>query len=228
MRAATRRWLAGTAAALSLSGMLNVAAAGPAAAYGTCSVNVPARLTVDAPFKRFTASLASDCDASGADYATWDIRHHYYGPQNLLIFDGNTTDTWDFYDWGYLGTHYVEPSSSWDHNYNDLAQNTRTVSVRLGSRLYIASSRSGAYVTLHTTLKRYRPSADGFAAWPNHPVRLQFQTCATCAWTTFKTVYPNSYGKAAHRFYSARGKNYRAVAADMSTTWGRTSATTYR
>ena len=226
--ATRRRWYGAVLAAVCAAGVVTAAPASAAAAAGTCSVNIASKLVVDSPFERFPATLAANCASSGTEYASWDIRHSYYGPTDMLIFDASSTDYWEFYDWEDLGTHYVEPSFSYDSNYDDVLQNTRTVSVRLGSRTSLTSSRSGSYVTLNTTLTRYRPNDAGFRAWGGRPVSLQFRTCSTCTWTTFKTGSTNSLGKASYRFSSSRAKYYRAITPDMSTTWGGASAATYR
>jgi hypothetical protein len=201
----------------------------PASASGTCSVNLPSRLTVDAPFERFTGRLASDCAGSDADYASWDIRHAYYGPSDLFIFDsGHTSATWDFYDWDHLGTYYVEPSWASDHDYNELSQNTRKSVVRLGSRLSLTSARSGNYVTLRSTATRYRPSADAFRPWAGKAVGLSYRTCATCAWHYLTSRATNADGTISYRLYAPRARSYRAHTADISTTWGRTTGASRR
>jgi hypothetical protein len=203
--------------------------ASPAAAAGTCSIVVPARLVVDSPYELFAGRLANDCASADTDYATWDVRHAYYGPSSMYIFDsGETSDTWPFYDWERYGTHYVEPSWAYDSELNDVSQNRLTVSVRLGSRLGISTARSGNYVTVRATSTRYTPSASAFRPWRGRPVVLSYRTCSTCAWRNFKTVNTNTYGKIAYRVYAPRARDYRAKVADTSNTWGRTSVTSRR
>src|SRR4051794_33005240 len=160
--------------------------ASPAMAAGSCSVVVPTRLTVDSPYELFTGRLGSDCAASNEDWASWDIRHSYYGPSDSYFMDtGETSDDWGFYDWEHLGTYYIEPSDAYgseydpdwgDYNSVELTQNTLRVSVRLGSRLSLATSRSGKYVTVRSTATRYTPSAEGFRAWRSTPVVLSYRT----------------------------------------------------
>ena len=158
--------------ALALSGAalaaLVVVPASPAAADpgGSCSVSVPSKVSVDSRYERIIGKLGSDCSDSGEDWASWDIRHSYYGLTDLFFFDtAETWAVWGFYDWDHLGTYYVEPGSPYDNDSNELSQNSRTVSVRLASRLALSTSRSGKYVTLKTTASRYPPDADAFRAW---------------------------------------------------------------
>ncbi len=202
--------------------------ASPAAAFpgGSCSIALPARLAVDAPYERFTARLAPDCAASGEDWAAWDVAHTYYGPSSIFFFDtGESSAVWEFYDWEHLGSHVVRPSSAYDADSNELTQNTVATSVRLWSRLYLTSARSGNKVTLRTTATRYTPSAEGFRAWSGTQVPLYSRTCSTCAWKYFRMLRTNSNGQAWTTFTQAGARDYQARTADINTTWGRVVST---
>ncbi len=191
---------------------------------GGCSVVVPSKLTVNAPYKRFTAHLASDCAASGKDYASWDVEHAYYGPDDIFIFDtGQSSAVWTFYDWGHLGKYYVRPSAAYDVDDNDLPQNTATTTVRLGSRLSLTTARQGKLVTLRSTASRYTPSAERFRPWTSTPVRLYYRANTAAAWRYFRTVRTNKSGQIATRFNQTRVRYYQARTADTSNTWGRAS-----
>ena len=189
----------------------------------------PSRLTVDSPYELFRGTLRIDCANSGMASAWWDIRHSYYGPSNSLDFDaGQTSATWDFYDWEHLGTYYVEPSMAYDDDYNDLSQNTQTTSVRLGSRLSLSSSRSGNYVTLRSTATRYAITPEAFRPWGGKSVALSYRTCSTCSWHHLASRTTNKYGKISYRFYAPKTSYYQARTAHASTVWGRTSAASRR
>ena len=135
---------------------LAVITASPANAYagGSCSISVPSRVAVKAPFQRIPGKLASNCAASGADYAAWDIYHPRYGLSSLFIMDGTSSDNWDFYDFEHLGVYSVEPDAAWDADFNDLSQNFAKIDVRLNSKYTFSTSRSGNYVTLKSTVYR--------------------------------------------------------------------------
>ena len=224
-----RRALSSALMVLGLVAGLMSFSTSPAAAAGTCSIRMSSKLTVDKPYKQFPAQLATDCDSSGVDYASWDIRHAYYGPDDILIFDsGDTATTWDVYDWDHTGTYYVEPSSAYDADYTDLEQNTLTVSVRFGSRATLATSRSGAYVTLTSKASKYTPSAEGFRPWRAKAVSFSFRTCTSCAWKHLATPKTNKNGVATYRVRAAKARDYRAVTASASTVWRRTSAVSHR
>ena len=212
-----------------IGGLFNVLLAAPASAYGTCSIVAPTRLTVDKPFKRFVGSLGDDCYEAGVDWASWDIRHAYYGPDDMYFFDsGQATATWDFYDWDHLGTYYIEPDSAYTVDSDTLEQNSLVATVRLGSRATLSATRTGKYVTLRTKATRYTPSAEGFRAWRGRAVAFSYRTCATCSWKHLKTRTTGSTGRVQYRFFSPRAKYFRATTSDISTTWGRASGTVRR
>jgi hypothetical protein len=203
----------------------------PAAAFpgGSCSVVLPSRLAVAAPYMRFTATLGSDCDATGKDWTAWDVDHSYYGPSDVLMFDtGVSSSVWDFYDWDHLGGYVLRPSGAYDAGSNALTQNTVNTSVRLWSRLYLTSERSGSTVTLRTAASRYTPSADGFRAWASTQVPVFSRTCSTCAWSYFRMLRTNINGRAWTSFTQSGTREYQARTGDINTTWGRSSAPTSR
>jgi hypothetical protein len=214
---------------LAVLGALLVAPAAPAAAPDSCTLVVPRHLTVDAPFERFTGRLAGDCAASGVKYASWDLRHSYYRPSDVLIFDeGARSDAWNFYDWDDLGRYYAEPSLAWDATYNTLSQNREISWVRLRSRLSMTTARDGRLVTLRSRATRYRPGTDAFRAWPRRAVTFSYRTCSTCAWQYLATRTTGRYGRVSYGVLSPQARYYRARTAAMYTTWGRTSATSRR
>lgn len=123
-------------------------------------------ITVVSPYTLIPAKLGSDCAASGGTlFSAWDVRHTYYGPSNGFLFDNSSSTTLTFYGWEHYGTYLVEPSLSFDADYNEQTQNTRGYNVKSGSRIYISSTRAGSYVTMNVTATYFRPSTEGFSLW---------------------------------------------------------------
>ncbi|AWB92663.1 hypothetical protein [Aeromicrobium chenweiae] len=210
-----------------MMGVLSVGAASPAAAYGSCSISLPSKVRVDAPFERIKASLKSDCRESNTQYASWDVVHPRTGFASIFIFDGATTDNWDFYSWENVGTFTVEPSSAWDYDYNDVGQNTRTIAVRFNSRLGLKTSRSGKKVTIKATATRYSTS-DTYRPWKGVKVGIYAKSKASGKWKKIKTRKTNSKGVATYKFKRSSKRYYQVRTSDISSTWGRTSSTTRR
>ena len=126
-------------------------AASPASAsttgMGSCTLVAPKTLAITSPYRAVTLRLASDCAASGVEYATWDLYHPTQGWDGMTIFDGNTTDIWDVYDWDLKpGSRYTwRASYAWDSDYNDVVQTQPYTDVKLGSKASLTTSRSGNF-----------------------------------------------------------------------------------
>lgn len=198
-----------------------------AEAAGSCSISVPSKVSIESPYKKIKGTLGRNCGSSGVEYASWDVIHRYYGPNNIFIFDETTTDTIGFYDFEDMGTYDVEGSYAYDDNYDDVAQRDSTMVIRLGSRLNMTSSRSGSYVTLKAAARRYSPTYERFAYWKSKPVKVQYRT-SSGSWKTLKTVKTNSKGAISVKLKASSTRTYRAVTADQTNSWGRTSNTVRR
>jgi hypothetical protein len=199
------------------------APAASAATYG-CSIVVAPTVWVDRPFTSTPVSLGPDCLASGATYASWDVRHSYYGLGDILIFDNNRSAVNGFYDWGHYGTYYVQPRNAWNPFW-DLTQNTSSYEVKAGSKVSISAARVGAYVTLSVTTMHYSPAVRGYRTWPGAQVRLKYRRCPACSWQLLRNIRTAAKGRATFRSYSPRTRYFRADSDDTSTIWGRTSPT---
>ncbi|MEP7036327.1 MAG: hypothetical protein ABI934_12120 [Actinomycetota bacterium] len=219
-----------TATLVALMGVLMVPTAPVASAVvgGSCSIVVSPTVAVDRPYKLISATLGSDCAASGASFDSWDVRHSYYGPSGSFIFDNTGSDTEAFYDWEHYGTYYVEPSLAFDSDYNDLTQNTVSYVVKSASRVGVSATRLGSYVTVSAWATYYSPAADGFRPWVRARAALQYRACNTCAWTSLRAIYTGSTGKAAYRAYAPKARYYRAISTGTTMVWGKTSAVIVR
>jgi hypothetical protein len=200
----------------------------------TCSLVPPGKVTIEAPYTKISARLDDDCIREGVYRADWEMIHRYWGPNRDVFGRGlrfgfyySTTAFMRFFDTERLGTYDLAPITAQDRLSRHLQQNRPTMVVRLGSRLSLTSSRSGSYVTLSAAARRYSPTYGRFAYWQNKSVALQYKT-ATGSWKTFKTVTTSSKGVSAHRFKVTSKRSYRAVTADQTNSWGRTSNTVAR
>lgn len=198
-----------------------------AEAAGTCSISVPSKVAIESPYKKITASLGSGCASNGVVDASWDLVHRYYGIEDFFIFGPNTSDSIGFYDFQRMGTYDVEGDYAYTYEYDDVAQRDSTMVIRFGSRLSMTSSRSGSYVTLKAAARRYSPTYERFAYWKNKSVKVQYRT-AGGSWTTVKTVKTNSKGAISVKLKASSKRTYRAVTADQTNSWGRTSNTVRR
>lgn len=207
---------------------LTVVAAPSAQAAPTCNISVPSKVAIVSPYRTVKGTYSSGCRtyAEGAD---WSVIHPTQGIEDWFWFTaGMTSETLDWYDWSPTGVYTVRGDGAYDENYNRIAQNSPKMTVKLGSRQYISTSRSSSTVTIAGTTTRYSPRAGRYAALPSYRVYLQSQSCSTCAWTPVTSATTNRYGKVTFKRTSSTARNWRLKTVDISNTFGRTSATSRR
>lgn len=216
-----RPLLAGLVATLALALAGPVA---PANAAGSCSLRIGTNQPVVAPYQEFVADLGADCTASGTQYASWEVIHSTTGWSEILIFDGNRRDYWEFYSFDELGTYTIRPSHAYDSSYRDVAQNTTTVTVKSQSALGFSAVRRGGLVTLTAGASFYHLGAHAYRPWPGARVTMQYRTGPTAPWRNIKTVTTNSRGTVTYAVAQQNRVEWRVVLQSSSRIWGRPSA----
>lgn len=206
---------------------LTLLAAPSAQAAPSCNISTPSKVAITQPYRAIKATFSSGC-LSYAESADWDLMHPRYGYTGSFWFDGGSTDVYDFYDWEPVGVYSVRPDGAYDYDWDELAQNTRTMTVKYGSRQYISTRRSGSTVTVAGTTTRYSPRAESYVALPSYRVYLQSQSCSTCAWKPVTSATTNRYGKVTFKRSASTARYWRLKTVDISNTFGRTSATSRR
>lgn len=213
------------AAALSLLPL--AASPAPAQAAYSCSVSAPSKVSITSSYRTITGTYSEGCRRY-ADWATWSVVHPTQGPWDFFFYDGQTSERLDWYDWSPLGTYTVRPEGAYDHNYRRMNQNTRTMTVRLGSRTAASSSRSGRYVTVKATATRYSPNAQTYRGWAGAKVSLRQKSCASCSWKWVKSGKTDSKGRVSIKAYASTNRYWQIATIDSSTTWGKASTTLRR
>lgn len=209
-----RSVVAATVAAL---GVLVVPTSGAAAA-GPCSVVAPAKVALDQPYKEVVLRLGSNCSASGREYASWDILHPTQGGTGIAIFDTNTVDYWDLYDWDGPARYVLRPSSSWDSNSVDLVQNTAYITVKLGSRLSATTSRTSGRLTFSAYARTYSPNMNGWYKRAGAKVSVMYLAPGSSTWTWVKAGTTSSSGRATLSVVPKYGQ-YRLVIKETDRVW---------
>jgi len=227
---AVRVVLAAVGCAALLAAPAVAGAVAPAQAAGTCNLVVPARLAVVSPYRDVALTVSSGCPASKpGGWATWFAYRPAAGPRDMVIFDGAARAGWDVYDSSTpYGVWTWRADSCDDADFNSCSQNSPTTDIRAGARSSLTSSRAGSYVTLTVLTSFYSQSASTFQAWADSKVMLQYRTPGTASWKDLRSATTVSDGSASYRTYSPSDREYRAVSASTSTTWGTTSAVTRR
>ncbi len=185
-----------------------------------CSVLTPSRLRVNTAEEVVYGRLSASCSAPQVTYASWDVKHLSRGTYvNSLVYPGTTKDFWKYFDREALGVYVAKPVSAFNDAADDILQNTPRTVVRLDSRFSFSARRSGQYVTLITSLRKYSRSANTFGPWGKRAVALSYRTCPTCAWTHFATRTTTSSGAATYRFRAPTVREYRVTSGGTTSIW---------
>lgn len=218
------------AAVAALSLVPLAAASAPADAARSCGISVPSKVSIYSPYRTITGWYSAGC-RTYADWAVWSVVHPTQGTYDGFVYDradGRTSESLDWYDWNPTGTYSVRPEGAYDRWLNDMTQNSRTMTVKLGSKTAGSSSRSGRYVTVKATATRYSPYAGSYRAWSGAKVSLRQKSCSSCSWRWVASGRTNSYGRASIKTYASTSRYWQIATVDTSTTWGRASGTLRR
>jgi len=191
-----------------------------AGAQPRCSVVTQSSLRVNTAEEVVWGRLSSNCSAAHIQYASWDVKNLSRGTYvNSLAYEGTTKDYWTYFDGQPLGTYVAKPVVVFNAAADDILQNAPRTVVRLDSRLSFSASRSGQYVTLSTSLRKYSRSANTFGPWGKHAIALSSRNCSTCAWTHFHTQSTSSSGRASYRFKATSVREYRVTSGGTTSIW---------
>jgi hypothetical protein len=189
-----------------------------AAAAGPCSIVAPTKVVMDQAFTEVPLRLSSNCASSDTEYASWDIVHPSQGPTGIAIFDGNTTDTWDLYDWDGPARYSVRPSSAWDSNSDDVTQNTAYITVKLGSRLTATTTRSNGLLTFSAYARTYSPNLSDWYKRAGAKVSIMYLAPGSSTWTWVKAGTTSSSGRVTLSVKPKYGQ-YRLLIKETDTVW---------
>ena len=219
---------AAAAAALSLVPIAVTAV--PAQAAYSCGVTVPSKVSVTSTYRAVTAKFSQGC-LWYAEVASWDVIHSTQGGQEYIYYEGvSSSQSMDWYHWNPVGSYTVKPQGAYDHDWDPMTQNTTKMTVKLGARQTISTSRAGGYVTVKGTATRYSPNSypSGFRAWSGTKVTLRQKTCSSCSWKWVKSGTTDRYGRVTLKAYASTARYWQLATADTSTTWGRASSSAKR
>jgi hypothetical protein len=210
-------------AALAAAGLVVCSGGAASAATAQCSIVVPSKVTIDQEYRAVPLRLSSNCRAAAVDYASWNFMHATKGWQNIAIFDGATTDTWDLYYWDPVGTYTVRPSSNSTVDFDQVTQNTAKTVVKLGARLTATASRADGKLTLSSTAKTYSPRLSTWAPRPGATVSLMYRASGSSTWTWVKSARSSSSGRVSLSVVPKAGQ-YRLAIGETPTVWAVSSA----
>lgn len=180
-----------------------------------CDIVVPSKVVAVSPTTAVYPKFVNCFDRT----ALWSVTRKSGGSVVGLAFlgikDGVSRGPWKYKDSLPTGRYGLRPTGE--------NQNTTSTVVKFGSRISLASSRTGTRVPLSGTVSRYVPSVDGFRAWANRPVAISYKDCAACPWKFLAMDSTDAAGRWGLTVISGQVRYYRASVGETATAWGRTS-----
>ena len=103
-----------------------------------------------------------------------------------------------------------------------------TLYIRRNATATISTTRSGNYVTVKATAKRFvvQNSTGKYVAWPNAVAYVQVKSGT--GWVTKKAVRTSSTGLVSYRFYAPKAQTWRISVATITDTRGGATASSTR
>jgi hypothetical protein len=209
-----------------LAGGLVAAAPGSASADDLRYVTSTKKVVVNQSYENVAWHLAGT-DVSRVDSVDATLEH--VATREVADFDfaydGETSGTFRFYDFDRYGT-YTVYGEVYDYDYNEMSAAATTLVIKAASKSPLTASRSGAYVTLRTTTKKYD---GGYPRWKNHRnAVVRFQRKTSGGWTTIARRTVPANGVTSARFRRPAPATYRVSVAEASKVWASQSGTVRR
>jgi hypothetical protein len=157
----------------------------------------------------------SDADASLEHVATREEAEY--------DFSSGLSGTFKFYDWNRYGRYRVV-GTAWSNCSDDEETITPTyLTIKRAVRATLFSSRSGSYVRLAASVKRYD---GGYPLWVKHRnASVSFQRKVNGVWSRVALRKVQSDGIARATVHIRAAKYYRAVVKPTSGSWDKTTNT---
>lgn len=190
-------------------------------AAGSCSIVVPAKVSVKASTTPITAHVGSNCIANHMSDASWQV-----SPVALFYFFDSTvhTDTEFFYSFiDSVGPQRAYGQGAYDSNFDGMTQNNPAFTIKYGTWVYISSTRKGSAVYINALVHQW--SSNDLISPSGRRVYLQRYIHGS--WQSMLSRLTIA-GKFTVGFIQPTVYQYRLLATESGTAWGGTSASTFR
>jgi hypothetical protein len=222
------RTIFGTAAALSLA---CVALATPAAAATTdLTVDAPEKVVVDSAYElvpwKLTGSATALADVNGMAFLqTVDGMD---GLDFAPVITGRASGAFavvarDVVPGQYVATAFASPTIDPDAEVmpDPYTVTDDTIVIKFGGRAGLTATRSGKVVTLTGSATRFSKDNKWIVTRPT----IKFQRYINGAWSTIKTVTPDTKGHAVFKVTDATARSYRVYQSESTVAWSDYSST---
>jgi hypothetical protein len=192
-------------------------------ATATCSLVVPARISVAADINNVLAKLGADCPGTVRTAVWKSTPNATMKPEGRLEFLYSAREVYFTFTGMVppLGTVQWTPAGG-ATNFSgakvaDLKSATSVV--RCASVAAITGGRKGTRTALLTTVSYWRPNSDRYVRWANKQVLIQYQDIGTSTWKGLAYVTTNGVGQVTYNYYPNRTRRYRVYVPGTSSVW---------
>lgn len=216
-----------TAAALA-AGLAGTFTSPSQAATGTCYIDLPPRVYVDAPKEWVRAHFSPSCEAQNAR-AKWDAKDPAGYTKDYWRYDSDGSSvrrSMSFEDGQRLGR--WKASASYALNQADgskLDQDYDFTNIRLRSLLSISGTSydPGTKVQIRGVAKRYSPAVNTYRPWAGVTVRLYVRADPSSPWSYKGSAKAVADGSVTFNTSAPDGYDFQLRTMSSSNTWGKYS-----
>ncbi|WP_328329684.1 hypothetical protein OHA70_06755 [Kribbella sp. NBC_00382] len=192
-------------------------------ATATCSLVLPARISIKADVNYFFGKLGSNCPDTVYTAVWKSSPNATMAPQGKLQFLYGNREA-QFVITGtvpHIGKVAWNPAGSATNisGVKVATLNATTSVIRAASTASVIGGRKGTRTALIAAASYWRPNSDRFVAWPNRKVLLQYQEVGSTTWKGLAYVTTDSKGKATYTYFAGKSRKYRAYVAGTSSVW---------
>lgn len=218
--------VAGAAVATALA--FNSGSSEASAVAGTCTLTVPAKLSINAPYMKFAASRS--CVGVTVNELSWTGQIGTGPIQRELWFLFENQIVGDYHDSQSLGqlkwTGSLPPDAAAAKAAADVAFNSPVTDVRVESfsSMSVDGANTAGKTTLDVLAQRYATSLDKFVSYAGATGIIRYKESASdTTWKSLKNVGPtDAYGKYRYTYTHPVGSHriYQVQIYDATNIWG--------
>ena len=195
-----------------------------AAAPAQCSLVVPAKVVVDRPLEEIPVRLSSNCTASGADHAYWDVvNHRGWGWQVDFeatdIAEGTTAAVLEHGGTDPVGIYRGYGVGAEQADGDALTQNAPVMAVKYGAKLRLSGTSKRGMLTLTATASTWSGKAGRW--YPRAGAQVQVLKHKSGNWWVWvRNATTNSSGRVnIPTGFAHTGDVYRVRIVETNTVW---------
>ncbi len=199
------------------------------AAYGSCSLVVPARVNVQKKYTEVPVSATGGCALHTGFKGIWYVGPSLAVSADSVLFSNSLRSTWDVTVGTQIGDTLPETplgTRTWkgwaaiDGNNNSYTQNVPQTTVKVASYAGLRASRANGKTTLDARVVRYATSYYRNIPYAGETGIIQYRPVGGSAWTGLKNIVADSQGKSSYTYSTSQTREYRVAYNETTYIWG--------